>query len=364
MDNFMTSVVAPSGRPDGTESPQIPIGAFANGLRRASSLGAAAWAIIASVVVTMAVAVGGEISSNFLYGIDDASVLYKIDPVALTSGTVGPTSLSTLANALALDNRGNLFAVDGNNNLWCINDANLQGVQILASGSLGLPADPLLQPRSAAFYDNAYWFFVGDGTTGTTDLRKLTLDYSGATPQVSGFASYEAVGVGTPNAFGDIAITPEGKLYAYTSGSTARFYSLDLATIGSGTTVSGYTELKEPGQALSGVQIAFLPNGTLYGNDWNTGTWYTVDTSSGNLDPILTQSGTFQTIATDNKSFRDLGGTSIQAVPEPSTLMLVAMGGGVLTWRVSRRRKRRNGAADAVADSPDGQPQGWREYLS
>lgn len=58
---------------------------------------------------------------------------------------------------------------------------------------------------------------------------------------------------GVRNAFGDIAITPSGTLYAYTAGGQGgNFYSLDLTT---GTTGTDFRD-------IGGASISFVPEPT------------------------------------------------------------------------------------------------------
>lgn len=146
---------------------------------------------------------------------------------------------------------------------------------------------------------------------------------------------------GVRNAFGDIAITPSGMLYAYTSGAQGgNFYSLDLTTasggavggfnlISSGTTVSGTTPI--------GLQISFNEDYTvLYGHNYNDGNWYHVDTATGSLTDLdfVTTTGTTST------GFRDIGGASISLVPEPTTLALVGTAAAAIATTLRRRVRR------------------------
>jgi len=314
------------------------------------------WAVVAAVLVVSSVAFGGPLPPSYIYGIDDTNQLWEMN-MAGTSGTaIAQTPLSGTSNGLAYDSgRNDLFVVDGQNNLWWWNQGTTQYAQIATATALGITSSDQSQPWSAAYYDNAYWFFLGNGLLGTDQLRKVSLSYTGTAapqPTVVSYDTYTALGITGSNAFGDIAIVESGPnagtLYAYTYSDPGHFYSLDLNTIGTGTTVGGYSLINTT--SGTGLQIAFNSDySVLYGHNHDDGKWYTIDTSSGALSPVLAGSGTFTTITGDGKGFRDIGGSAVEAVPEPSTLVLAAMGAGIVAWRLTRRRKRRSGVAQSTA---------------
>lgn len=296
---------------------------------------------IALVCTSMGGVATSAPTNSYIYGIDDANYLWQLDPVSKTSVRVYQTVLTGISNALAYDtSRNDLFAVDGSNDLWWWNAVTDAPVKVATAAQLGLSGtNPDVQPWSAAYYDNSYWFFRGNGIAGTNDLSRVVFDYTGGTPSFQDRATLTISGtILADNSFGDIAIKPDGTLYAYNTATTGRFYSLDLttATAVSGTgTVGGFNLINEtPG---TGLQLSFNPDYTkLYGHNYDDGKWYEVNTSSG----ALTEVAGFTSLVDNNKGFRDLGGATITAVPEPSTLMLATVGIAGMGWAIARRRPR------------------------
>ena len=88
----------------------------------------------------------------------------------------------------------------------------------------------------------------------------------------------------------------------------------------------------------SSGQLFFISsdNSTLYGQRYIDGTWHTIDTATGGATPIA---GFVTTFGSGN-GFRDLGGSALNPVPEPSTLGLAAIGGIASLGYVVRRRWR------------------------
>jgi len=280
--------------------------------------------------------------SSYIYGIDDANFLWQLDPVSKTSVRVYQTVLTGISNALAFDtDRSDLFAVDGSNDLWWWNAVVDAPAKVATATQLGLSTNSVDQPWSAAYYNNSYWFFRGAGLQGTNELSRVVFDYTGGTPTFQSMATFTISGTSlTDNSFGDIAIKPDGTLYAYNHATAGRFYSLDLTTAtlvsGSGT-VGGFNLISTT--SGTGLQLSFNADSTtLYGHNYDDGKWYVIDTSLGGL----TEVAGFTSLLDDNKGFRDLGGATITAVPEPSTLLLAGVGvGGTLWTATSRRRHRR-----------------------
>lgn len=287
--------------------------------------------------------------NSYIYGIDDANYLWQLDPVSKTSVRVYQTVLTGTSNALAYDTgRSDLYAVDGSNDLWWWNAVVDAPVKVATAAQLGLsPTNTDDQPWSAAYYNNSYWFFRGNGLAGTNDLSRVAFDYTGGTPSFQSLATFTISGPTlTDNSFGDIAIKPDGTLYAYNHATAGRFYSLDLTTASSGT-VGGFNLISTT--SGTGLQLSFNPDySLLYGHDYDTGKWYEVNTVSG----ALVEVAGFTSLPDNNKGFRDLGGATIAAVPEPSTLMLASIGAGATFWTASSRRRRRRRRQLTEQDQP------------
>ena len=292
-------------------------------------------AVAAIIATTAATAWADPLPPAFIYGVDNNNDIYEINPVAKTSTLALVQPAGGFSNSLAFDtNRNHLFFIGPDNGLkyW---------VQGSGSTSLNVAGSPTVgtDPNNAAYYDNAYWFFGFNSNV----LNRWNLDYSGvgsaAVPSVSGTQSFSIVGMDLPpggtvdntNTFGDIAINPTtGMLYASTS--RGRFYSVDLAT-------KALTQLAASlgNDNTVGLQLSFNTDySVLYGHSYEDGAWYTVST----VDGARTLISDFSTTPFGGKGFRDLGGSAVAAVPEPSSIALACVGAGGLAWRVLRRRRR------------------------
>jgi len=302
-------------------------------------------AAIAAVIATMTATVWADpLPPAFIYGIDDNNDIYEIDPVNKTSTLVLPQASGT-SNSLAYNTaREDLFYIGQDLRLKYWSAAS--GTTVGDVGSLPIVNN---NANNAAFYSNAYWFFDFNSNV----LNKISLSYDGtgvnAIPSISGTQAFSIAGMDLPNAvdpdatglntntFGDIAINANtGILYASTT--RGRFYSLDL----NGDPTNTFTELAA-GLGLSntlGLQLAFNTDySILYGHSYETGAWYTVSTAlDGNGARTLIPD--FSTTPFDAKGFRDLGGSAVAAVPEPSSIALACVGASGLALRFLRRRRR------------------------
>lgn len=303
---------------------------FVRSLRTHARLALAA--VIAAVTLACGTA-SAATTGAYIYGIDDNSDIYEINPADQTWNMVydSPT-IGSIANSVAYDSdRQQLFFIDSTNSLeyW---QRSTGTVSTVSGGSLGLSNDPF----NAAYYNNAIYFFEHN----TANLKRANLTYTGAgTSAVPSIASIDTfavagmdpTGVNT-NSFGDVAIdTDTGTLYASTS--RGRFYSVSLAD-----PANTFTQIAaSAGNDRSvGFQLAFsTDNSTLYGQRYIDGTWHTIDTTTGIATPIAGFVTTF-----GSGGFRDLGGSALNPVPEPSTIGLAAVGGPAGLGYTIRRRRR------------------------
>lgn len=293
---------------------------------------------VAAVIVTMAAtAWAGPPAPAYIYGVDNANDIYEINPVSKTSTRVLVQPTGGSSNSLAFNtDRDQLYFIGPDNGLkYWVQGSGTTGISVAGSPAVGI------DPNNAAYYNNAYWFFDFNSNV----LNRWNLGYSGTgasgVPSVTSTQTYSIENMLLPpsgttglntNTFGDIAINPNtGILYASTT--RGRFYSLNL----SGDPTNTFTELAA-GLGLSntlGLQLSFNTDySTLYGHSYEDGSWYTVATADGARTSI-----DFSTTPFEGKGFRDLGGSAVAAVPEPSSVALACVGAGGLAWRLLRRRR-------------------------
>lgn len=271
---------------------------------------------------------------SYIYGIDDANFVCEVDPVGKTYRQELSTGLTGQSNAFAYDTgRDDMYFLSSDKDLYYWNHGSTF-TKLANAAALGLSS--VTQPANAAYYADAYWFF----NEGTNTLNKAALSYAGNAPTaVASVTSYAISGIpGTltsSNTFGDIAINGNsGVLYAATVSGL--FYSVDLGALSAG---AGAASVIKAAGSNPSLQIAFSSDyATLYATNYAGGQWYTMDVPSGNLTAIVG----LQTKLDGTNGFRDLGGSSISPVPEPSTWALLAVATGLIgvqRWRgVGRRR--------------------------
>lgn len=271
---------------------------------------------------------------SYIYGIDDANFVWEVDPVGKTYRQELSTGLTGQSNAFAYDTgRDDMYFLSSDKDLYYWNHGSTF-TKLANAAALGLSS--VTQPANAAYYADAYWFF----NEGTNTLNKAALSYAGNAPTaVASVTSYAISGIpGTltsSNTFGDIAINGNsGVLYAATVSGL--FYSVDLGALSAG---AGAASVIKAAGSNPSLQIAFSSDyATLYATNYAGGQWYTMDVPSGNLTAIVG----LQTKLDGTNGFRDLGGSSISPVPEPSTWALLAVATGLIgvqRWRgVGRRR--------------------------
>ncbi len=300
---------------------------------------AALFACVGSVAVAQ--------TPSYVYGIDDNNNIWEINPGAKTANNVLSTILSGTQNS-------NAFAYDRDRDHMFFMYSGLNGGDTNAAGlyywnhqsgtssvvQRVLDDASYIDIANAAYYNNAYWFFNenGNASQGSNVLFKLSLSYSGsgngAVPTVSGTTSWTIANLAAGeniNTFGDIAIdADDATLYA--NNVNGNFYKItDL----NGTPTYDGSPIAT---GLGSLQNAFNENyDVLYGHSFTNKTWFTIDTLTG----AKTEIAGFESLV----GFRDLGGSSISAVPEPSTIVLGLGGVGLMAVRFLRRRNRRGGSA-------------------
>lgn len=297
------------------------------------------WKLVRLAAVAACVVLTGTRDSagagvSYIYGIDDSNYVWEVDPTGKTYTRELNTGLTGQSNAFAYDTgRDDMYFLSSVKDLYYWNHGSTF-TKLANAAALGLSS--VTQPANAAYYADAYWFF----NEGANRLNKAALSYAGNAPtSVASVTSYAISGIpgtlASNNTFGDIAINGNsGVLYAATVSGL--FYSVDLGALSAG---AGTASVIKAAGSNPSLQIAFSSDyATLYATNYAGGQWYTMDVSSGNLTTIVG----LQTKLDGTNGFRDLGGSSISPVPEPSTwaLLFVAAGAiGVRRWRgVGRRR--------------------------
>ena len=298
------------------------------------------WKLVRLAAVAAGVVLTGtrdstEAGLSYIYGIDDNNYVWEVDPAGKTYTRELNTGLTGLSNAFAYDTaRDDMYFLSSGKELYYWNHGSTF-TKLSTADTLGLSS--VTQPANAAYYADAYWFF----NEGANTLNKASLNYVNNMPtSVASLATYAISGIpgsiSSNNLFGDIAINGNtGLLYAATTSGL--FYSVDLGALSGGAGTASV--IKSNGTGNPSLQIAFSSDyATLYATNYAGGQWYTMDVPSGNLTAIVG----LQTKLDGTNGFRDLGGSSISPVPEPSTWALLAVATGLLgvqRWRgVGRRR--------------------------
>jgi len=272
-----------------------------------------------------------QATAGVLYGVDFTDGIWKIDTDAKTSTLVFDTNLSGQNNSAGFDGqRGHLFFMNRNTagtptvpatdlTLQYWNSATNTFSQIANNTQLGFNDNP----ANGAYYQNALWVI----RQGTNTLSRIALNYSSGNPSFGGVTNYSVTNrVADQSIWGDIAITHDGMLYAWTSGQSPAlgdFFRINLAAI-TGTTAPAVAIATDTGV---GLQISFGgDSSTLYGHN-TAGSWFTIDKLTGAVSPISGLS---------TVPFRDLAGAN---VPEPGTMVVAGMVTGGAWLRRLRRRK-------------------------
>ena len=292
---------------------------------------------------------GESVIPSYIYGIADNNQIYQINPKPGQQSFVSVynTGLNGQSNAFAFDrvrdqmyfmNPSGSFNSQAYSNGLFLWNKPAGTFSLLASGTaVGVLGGSI--PANAAYYQDAFWYFTENSFT----LNKVSLSYSGtgsaAVPNgVSGIETFVMNTGGSlaanQNNFGDIAIDIDiGVLYGYTAASGGKFYSLGLSNVVSGT-LNDFSLISTT--SGTGLQISFNEDySVLYGHNYTNGRWYDINLTTGSLTDL-----NFVTTTNGTTGFRDLGGASITAVPEPGSLTLIGAGAGILL--AASRRLRRN----------------------
>jgi hypothetical protein len=251
---------------------------------------------------------GTPASADFVYGIDNAGQILKVDTVThAETALYTPSPAALTGNGVALDLAGGrlLFRQPSKTgDLYSLNlaDNTVSTVQNSSASDLVLTGES----SNAAFHDGAYWYIAEN----TDDLYKVTL-----TGNVGTAVKFADITGGTKSlGFGDIAFDSDGTMYG---SSSKGFFSLNLSSPSSWNLINTSSTL---------YQIAFLRDGTLIGHSANTGQWYTINKTTGVADLIVG----FQTTP-----LRDIAA----AVPEPGSIAMMGLGVGAALAFARRRIK-------------------------
>ena len=332
---------------------------------------------------------GAPPSANpyYVYGIDGTG---KIQELKLQNQVGGPTILYQKVvldtkltgsvdsfNGLSYDiGRDDLFFAYANANTsktdlyWW--DKQSQSISNLGgfSAANGLPA-------SAAFYNDAVWFFENGQVNGaqTVKLSKIALTYAGGVPTTAAPVTFDVsiadgtlnvgtcgsgftVGTGPCNslqAFGDIAADSVGNLFVATAnvpGTDSVFYKIDLNSC-AGSTCNVANNLATSGSGAStiyGYQLSFgylgagIDDTTLVGTKGTTGELGLVNLTTC----AFTSYATPQITAPLGASvLRDLAGPAANPYQAPVPAPLPLLGAGAaFGW--SRRLRQRIGKSSQL----------------
>jgi len=263
------------------------------------------WGPFAASLAALSPALAGP---NF-YAVNGANLL-TVDPGAQTVNPIGAAGVDALQD-IDFDNGGNLYAVRdffGTNESYQINPAT--GEATLLNGSLG-----------GSFWSLAYNHATGQfwsvsaatGLVGTLDLQNGDF--------LSPFS-------GPHNALfrmDGLAWSPAGALYGlYNENPTSNFAApiYHLVSIDLNTGTSSFIGNIADGQRFRSLR--FGDDGSPYTVDFNSGSVYRIDLTTGVGSPVF------------NAGFDASGITGLAIVPEPASILLLAIGGALLAR--SRRR--------------------------
>jgi len=235
---------------------------------------------------------GYEVMLPSVYGVErNTGKIHQIDPetgyfeeIFTSSLTNIPSSNNKTPNGLAVNpENGYFYYVDYFNMPTNLYSAKPDGSD---ETNVALLSEEI---ACADFFSGAYYYIDGgpvDG--GSDDLYKVTFNpdgtvaFNGKVADISGNASAWTFG-------GDIAISEEGRIYGWGSnGGDYEFFSVDTAG-------TNYEMIDVP-ENFS-LQLAFGPDGTLYGHDAASGNFYTVDLTTGEPTLIATCDTTFTDLA-------------------------------------------------------------------
>lgn len=196
-----------------------------------TKLGSLFWAVIAAVLAMTSLAFGESLPSTFSHAVGANDVLGAVGPVTQFSGAVVRKALREQARECGHSaERRDLPVAAAANELF-------PGQQTSAVPHFASASVDESQPWGAASFD-VRWFFEGSSTAGTTDLEKLSIDYSGPTPTATGFADQAAPKVNSSTMLGDVAsaawVPNAGAILAYAYALPTHSNSPKLLTWKSG----------------------------------------------------------------------------------------------------------------------------------
>jgi formylglycine-generating enzyme required for sulfatase activity len=254
-------------------------------------------------------------TATFVYGIDNAGIVWQTNLSTKIATQVLNTQVTGPSNGLAFDSsRQHLFmfgATAGDLYYWNMQPNPMLSNQKSKTGILPLINLPVT-PTSAAYYNNAIWFFFPTTPTYTgprtsRDLVKIVLDYTYGYPRVWDLQIFATDVLPTvDNRFGDISVDMRtGLLYATTN--TGMLYTIDLNS-----PTNSFNLIKT---GLNGFQNSFdLTFTQLYLHSTTTGEWQVFTPADKKITPL-----NFKTSVTpgntDGVGFRDIAGPNYKLTP-------------------------------------------------
>lgn len=239
--------------------------------------------------------------ASFIYGIASNGGIFEINTTSGVSSQLFSTQAA--ANGLAFQNGS--FFYNWGSGLYEISTGQANAALRANLGSGGANAN-------ATIFNNEYLFVSSSTAISRIDLGS----FSGTSSSVSGLLT----------GFGDIVSDASGKVY--TSTGTGRIQTFSMSNLG-----AGATTLAAPAALSGGLQLAFDANGVLFGINTFDSTMYTINTTTGVRTQLFNSNGSARRVTFNGSNLGISDAASATPVPEPATLVCLAVGLGALCRR-------------------------------